>query len=673
MCAAAVFAAVVAPAWPHPASGQPLPYLVKDINTATHGSGTLGSFPFWLTDVGGVLLFSASDRPTGIDDVISAELWKTDGTEAGTVQVADIYPGVQGSEPCELTNVGGTAFFTAWTGTSGFALFKSDGNTTDYVATPAGLSWCSSWFTPVENVLFFVTDGKVWKSDGTTTVVVAELNAGNLTNVAGTLFFTGCDAAHGCELWKSNGITAELVADLRPGPDSSRPYGLLAIDGAVYFSADAPTTGREVWKSDGTTTSLFADIVPGPAGSDPYVEGHLGGTLFFNADVPATGRELWKSDGVTTSIVADIHPGPGWGNPGSITKVGDTLFFSAYEPTTGTELWKTDGTTATRVADIDPGPESSEPGELEVVGTTVYFRACDAAHGCELHRSDGITTTLVGDINPGPADSYPLALTNVRGTVFFSAIDGTHGRELWAVAASCGDGLANPGEQCDDGNLVAGDGCDASCKDENGFLATPTPAATVTPTPTATATPLCPSRPVDGCRAPVAAQKGLLRLSDYTSDARDELHWTWSKGAITPRTAFGSPVDGTGTAFAFCLYDGESNLILDAAIPAGGTCGAAKPKPCWKRTPKGYEYRNDGAAPDGIRRVTLEEGLRAGDTKIVVTGKGTRLDDPAFPIAQPVTIQLHNADGTACWGARYSAPASTTTNRRSRRFSDKAD
>jgi cysteine-rich repeat protein len=32
--------------------------------------------------------------------------------------------------------------------------------------------------------------------------------------------------------------------------------------------------------------------------------------------------------------------------------------------------------------------------------------------------------------------------------------------------ASCGDGALDPGEGCDDGNLIAGDGCDASCRPE---------------------------------------------------------------------------------------------------------------------------------------------------------------------------------------------------------------
>jgi cysteine-rich repeat protein len=38
-----------------------------------------------------------------------------------------------------------------------------------------------------------------------------------------------------------------------------------------------------------------------------------------------------------------------------------------------------------------------------------------------------------------------------------------------ACARSCGDGSIDPGEDCDDGNQLSGDGCSSSCKVEDGF------------------------------------------------------------------------------------------------------------------------------------------------------------------------------------------------------------
>ncbi|WP_043996767.1 ELWxxDGT repeat protein, partial [Microcystis aeruginosa] len=79
---------------------------VKDIRP-----GSLGSFrdnsPGNLTAVGNTLYFTA------YDDVNGKELWKSDGTAAGTVLVADIRPGSSSSYPSSLKVVGNTLFFTA--------------------------------------------------------------------------------------------------------------------------------------------------------------------------------------------------------------------------------------------------------------------------------------------------------------------------------------------------------------------------------------------------------------------------------------------------------------------------------------------------------------------------------------------------------------------------------
>ena len=57
--------------------------LVKDINV----TGTFGSSPTDLTEVNGTVYFVANDGIHG------RELWKTDGTDGGTVLVKDIKPG----------------------------------------------------------------------------------------------------------------------------------------------------------------------------------------------------------------------------------------------------------------------------------------------------------------------------------------------------------------------------------------------------------------------------------------------------------------------------------------------------------------------------------------------------------------------------------------------------
>lgn len=59
--------------------------------------------------------------------------------------------------------------------------------------------------------------------------------------------------------------------------------------------------------------------------------------------------------------------------------------------------------------------------------------------------------------------------------------------QLYCLPGTCGDGFVDTErEQCDDGNRMPGDGCDASCQLEP---ATPTPTATPNPTRTTTMTP----------------------------------------------------------------------------------------------------------------------------------------------------------------------------------------
>src|SRR2546426_10197164 len=54
------------------------------------------------TGVTGTLFFTTNDGTHGL------ELWKGDGTGAGTTLVKDVYPGAASSGPICLTNVNGT-------------------------------------------------------------------------------------------------------------------------------------------------------------------------------------------------------------------------------------------------------------------------------------------------------------------------------------------------------------------------------------------------------------------------------------------------------------------------------------------------------------------------------------------------------------------------------------
>jgi ELWxxDGT repeat protein len=145
--------------------------------------------------------------------------------------------------------------------------------------------------------------------------------------VGNTLYFRAFTLTNGYELWKTDGTTTSLVADITPGESSSSPGFLTAVGNTLFFAATDPTSGRELWKTDGTTTSRVADIRPGvfqfsPGSSYPEDLTAVGNTLFFTANDGSSGRELWKTDGTTTSRVANIFPGEGNSNPRNLTVVG---------------------------------------------------------------------------------------------------------------------------------------------------------------------------------------------------------------------------------------------------------------------------------------------------------------------------------------------------------------
>ena len=76
-----------------------------------------------LTTASGRLFFTAAD------DAHGTELWASDGTGSGTGLVRDLLPGLDGSQPENLTDGGasGRLFFTADDGTHGAELWESDG------------------------------------------------------------------------------------------------------------------------------------------------------------------------------------------------------------------------------------------------------------------------------------------------------------------------------------------------------------------------------------------------------------------------------------------------------------------------------------------------------------------------------------------------------------------
>jgi trimeric autotransporter adhesin len=104
------------------ARAQPA-FQVEDLNTS-RSAGIGSEFTSYFLDgfaaaLDGTIFFAASDGIHGV------ELWRTDGTEAGTSLVADLCPGSCASIPRSFTVAGDEMFFLADDGLHGMALWKS--------------------------------------------------------------------------------------------------------------------------------------------------------------------------------------------------------------------------------------------------------------------------------------------------------------------------------------------------------------------------------------------------------------------------------------------------------------------------------------------------------------------------------------------------------------------
>jgi len=361
---------------------------VKDINVGVADAFTLPEWCAPPTNADGVIFFIADDGVHG------KELWKSDGTDTGTVLVKDINPGPASAFSTDYCAVpravlGGAVFFAADDGVAGLELWRSDG-------TAAG------------------------------TMRVADIHPGtngsnpsDLMLVGDTLYFAANDGRTGAELWKSDGRAGGTlrVADIDPDQSDQyhSPTQLTNVDGTLYFVARYGSTrngpGGGLWTSDGTArgTTRVTDIFPNEFGAGPSELINFGGTLFFSAFTA-----LWKSDGLSngTIVVKDTNP-YFIGAPQGLTAVGDTLYFSAarFQPSlqlSGRELWKSDGTTAgtttlTVTSSIDVG---AEPTGLVAVNGTLFFTAMDVTGNRQLWKSDGSARTTVPVQQIGTADPF---------------------------------------------------------------------------------------------------------------------------------------------------------------------------------------------------------------------------------------------------------------------------
>jgi len=268
--------------------------------------------------MGDYLYFNA-EKVTG-SSTTGRELCKTNGANASVVK--DISPGYipnttmpMSSDPDKFQKIGNVLFFVA-SETFERELWKTDGTNagTVLVKDISGVGFGSylDHLTLFDNQLYFVgantTDGvELWKSDGTSTgtVMVKDINndpgsssISGLFDYNGTLIFVADDAINGRELWKSDGTEAGTILlkniNTTAGQHSD-PDGFTINKNEVYFSAYRSfSEGVELWKTDGTTAgTVLVEDINSSNNSNPQDLQSIGKLLIFSAN-DGTGSEIWK-------------------------------------------------------------------------------------------------------------------------------------------------------------------------------------------------------------------------------------------------------------------------------------------------------------------------------------------------------------------------------------------
>lgn len=264
-------------------------------------------------------------------------------------------------------------------------------------------------------------------------------------------------------------------------------------------------------------------------------------------------------------------------------------------------------------------------GWADTVGFTgpASFVSCrfilpDAADATPLSSDFLVTVVDASDTNIPPAPVSPTVSAAVGSCA--------------EIASDCANGLLEQGEQCDDGNLLGGDGCGPTCA----------------------STGSCAAEPLAGCKGTIAAGKSKILLKDDTknpgSSVNDQGQYQWKAGVATDVSEFSDPVGGSAV-YSWCVYENDV-VVRGSDVPAGGTCSG---KPCWTASgTTGFGFKGD---IDGVSQIKMKAGA-AGKSSVQVKAKSKAggFAAPALPLTTPVLSQfvVDNGVTPVCFETEFS-------------------
>lgn len=159
-------------------------FMLRDIDpgAASGIDAAVGEGAAIVPSAGGVL-FAARTAATG------AELWRSDGTRSGTLPAAEIAPGPASSSPGQMREVGSRMYFAAWTAAHGREVWALDLPPAAVSVTDAHVSEGDSGTSPVKFQVRLASPAAVPVTVSYTTVPGTAQAGGDFVSAAGVLTF----------------------------------------------------------------------------------------------------------------------------------------------------------------------------------------------------------------------------------------------------------------------------------------------------------------------------------------------------------------------------------------------------------------------------------------------------------------------------------------------------
>jgi len=330
------------------------------------------------------------------DDTNGVELWRTNGTTDGTLEVLDKESNPV-KNPKDFTKIGKWYYFSADDGNGKRTLWRSDGSNSGTFSIDTGDIRDPQELIEVNGILFFTAIKQsedmrqVYKlnvgdilsliSVKTTTHENFVYRASSMLTRIGNLLFFVVQKDDNSTYKKIVRLDLSTNTALVGGTEYDNISDIVDVDGKLYYSGTIGAKSALIAGTDNNQNSTPLKIFTSDAA--PQNLHNYNGTLVFEGHDATNGDELWKSDGTSdgTKLVENFA-GDGFAsafnaNPQQLTVVGNTLYFEARTAVSSYYVRKLDsfGVAITETLNYVNGDESfaKNPKNLRTFSNTLFF------------------------------------------------------------------------------------------------------------------------------------------------------------------------------------------------------------------------------------------------------------------------------------------------------------